>query len=425
MNVRRSAAALAAAVIVTLPAAPAALADGSSSPAKASATPSPALPTGLYGTADPTYDGVFRQSYAILAQHTAGENAAPQAISWLLGQQCANGGFAAYRSDIRKACDSKATSTSPDTNSTAAAVEAEAAAAHPGSPGAAAASKAVAWLKSVQNNDGGWSYYPGGPSDANSTGIVIGALAGTGEDPAGVRSAKDGKSPYDALVTLALPCAKGGAFGLRDFKSGKLTANADATAAGVLGGLGSGPVVGALKTSASGQSPAAGAACTDGGKATVARAARNGTAYLRTQLAHTSYLKSSLPGAADQPDYGNTADAVIALATAGEDKAARTTCQWLAGHAASWAKQSGPAAYAELILAAHAAHTDPHHFGSTDLVNALDASGPPMHATGAAVSHKSGSSGDHTTVIELVVGIVLVVLIVFGLVLGFQSRRKA
>ena len=55
-----------------------------------------------------------------------------------------------------------------DTNSTAAAVQALAAlGGHD-----AATGKAVAWLKSVQNKDGGWGYAPGGASDTNSTSVV-------------------------------------------------------------------------------------------------------------------------------------------------------------------------------------------------------------------------------------------------------------
>src|SRR5690606_4230239 len=104
--------------------------------------------------------------------------------------------------------------------------------------------KAVGWLKSVQNKDGGWGYIAGGASDTNSTSVVIGALAAAGEKPAEVR--KDGKSPYDALLGLALPCEGdgAGAFAFQPDKKGKLIANADATAAGVLGAVGAGLAAG-------------------------------------------------------------------------------------------------------------------------------------------------------------------------------------
>lgn len=187
MNIRRSAATLAAAAVVLGAAVPAVAAP----PAP---TPTVAIPDGLYGTADPTYDGVWRQSVALLAQRTTGVTPAAGAVSWLTGQQCANGAFAAFRADPAKGCDAKLM---VDTNSTAAAVQALAAlGGHE-----AATDKAVGWLKSVQNADGGWGYTPGGASDANSTSVVAGALTATGQQPAQVKKA--GKSPYDALAGLS------------------------------------------------------------------------------------------------------------------------------------------------------------------------------------------------------------------------------
>ena len=99
----------------------------------------------------------------------------------------------------------------------------------------------MAWLKSVQNKDGGWGYAAGGASDTNSTSVVIGALAAAGEKPQEVLS-KGGESPYEALLALSVPCDEdgGGAFAFQPDKKGKLAANADATAAGVLGKPGQG-----------------------------------------------------------------------------------------------------------------------------------------------------------------------------------------
>lgn len=145
MIVRRCAAVLAAAVIGA-GAAPAVAASPSPSPSKA-------LPAGLFGTTDPTYDGVWRQSLALLAQHTVGVEPAAKAVDWLTGQQCANGAFAAFRAEPAKACDAR---TQVDTNSTAAAVQALAAlGGHRAEVG-----KAVDWLKDNRNKDGGWGYSP-------------------------------------------------------------------------------------------------------------------------------------------------------------------------------------------------------------------------------------------------------------------------
>ena len=224
MNVRRSAAVLAAVVAI-----------GAATPAAAdtSPSPSPALPSALYGDTDPQYDGVWRQSLALLAQHTVDVEPSKAAVDWLTGQQCADGSFAPYRADTAEACGAK---TMVDTNQTAAAVQALAALGGHDD----VTKKAVGWLKSVQNKDGGWGYTAGGASDTNSTSVVVGALAAAGDRPAEVK--KDGKSPYDALLTLALPCEGdgAGAFAFQPDKKGGLVANADATAAGVLAALGKG-----------------------------------------------------------------------------------------------------------------------------------------------------------------------------------------
>ncbi|WP_405653615.1 prenyltransferase/squalene oxidase repeat-containing protein [Streptomyces sp. RK9] len=360
MNVRRSAAALAVAVVALgTAAAPAAFADD------ASPSPKGPLPSGLYGKKDPQFDGVFRQSYALLAQKTVGVTPAAKAVDWLTGQQCASGGFAAYRADASEPCNSK---TQVDSNSTAAAIQAL----HAVGNESNTVKKSLDWLKSVQNQDGGWGYNPGLPSDANSTGIVIGALAAVGDKPATVKSQK-GKSPLDALTKLAMDCGKdGGAFGLADAKSGKLAPNADATAAGVLGGLGQGLVP------VKGKKADAAPKCAQ--PDTAGQAAANGTGYLLKTLAKTGHLTSAMPGSEDQPDVGNTADAVVALAAAGQREQAEKSGEWLSENSAAWAKESGPAAYAQLVFAALAADMDVRDFGGADLVKQLNAQGPTPKA---------------------------------------------
>ncbi|GAB1329844.1 prenyltransferase/squalene oxidase repeat-containing protein [Streptomyces sennicomposti] len=409
MNIRRCAAALAAVAVIGIPGSPA---------FAASPSPSgkPALPDGLYGSTDPKYDGVWRQSLALLAQHTAGVRPAARAVDWLTGQQCADGSYAAFRADPARACDAKVM---VDTNSTAAAVQALAAlGGHD-----AATGKAVAWLKSVQNKDGGWGYTAGGPSDTNSTAVVVGALAAVGEKPAAV--VKDGKSPYDALLGLALPCSGdgAGAFAYQPDKKGELVANADATAAGVVAALGQG-----LAATGAGADGTA-AKCAGSGKPTARQAAANGAAYLAHQVAEDGYLTSVLPGATAQPDYGNTADTVVALAAQGGAAQAKKPLEWLERHAEAWAKQSGPAAYAQLVFAAHATGTDPRDFGGLDLVKALDATGPAPEATdaptagdGAAKPAKS-DGGDHTAV-WWAGGVFLVVVIAVGFMLSRRGGKR-
>ncbi|MFJ8631049.1 prenyltransferase/squalene oxidase repeat-containing protein [Streptomyces sp. NPDC093568] len=403
MYVRRSAAALAATVVIGA-AAPAVAADPTPS-----ASPSKAFPAELYGDSDPTYDGVWRQSLALLAQDTVGVKPAKGAVDWLLGQQCANGAFAPYRADTSADCGAK---TLVDTNNTAAAVQALAALGGHDT----AADKAVSWLKSVQNKDGGWGYMAGGATDANSTSVVVGALAAAGEKPA--EAVKGGKSPYDALIGLALPC-KGegaGAFAFQPDKKGALAANADATAAGVVGALGKGLVVSPGKP--------AEATCADG--SSPQQAAANGAAYLTKALSKDGHLKSALPGAEDQPDYGNTADAVVALAARSGADAAREPLRWLERNSARWAAQSGPAAYAQLIFAAHATGADPRDFGGADLVKQLNATGPAPQTSAEATAKQEKDTkddkGDSPFGVWWYVGIFLVVGIGIGFLLS--GRKK-
>ncbi|MFG2590443.1 terpene cyclase/mutase family protein [Streptomyces sp. NBC_01166] len=413
MSVRRRAAALAITAVLCGAAAPVAVAAPSPTPS------TPELPAGLYGTKDPTYDGVWRQSLAFLAQKIELVTPATQSVDWLVGQQCDSGAFPSYR-DASKPCDAK---TVADTNATAAAVQAMVElAVH-----REVVDNGVSWLKSVQNEDGGWGYNPGSPSDANSTGVVAGALARAGVPLAEVTK-KGGRTPYTALQTFALPCGgkDGGAFAYQPDKKGELTANADATAAAVLGAMGKGM--------ASGNYNAAKApVCAEGSGLTPEQSAQNGAYYLAKTLAGSGHLElPPMPGAeesAPQPDFGNTADAVVALSAAGHKDKAAGAVAYLEKHAQGWAKEGGPAATAQLVLAAHATGTDARDFGGVDLVKQLNATGPAPAATAvpsptATTPEKPAdtSSDDEGLGLWWIIGIGLA----FGAGIGFllSGRRK-
>ncbi|MEU8032674.1 prenyltransferase/squalene oxidase repeat-containing protein [Streptomyces sp. NPDC049099] len=401
MNVRRSAAALAA-VGVLAAAAPAMAAGPSPSPKVA-------IPSGLYGTSDPTYDGVWRQSLTLVAQRTLGYRPAASAVDWLAGQQCGNGAFAAFRATPDKACDGKVM---VDTNSTAAAVQAlQAVGGHD-----AQVRKALVWLTNAQNKDGGWGYSPGGASDTNSTSVVIGAFAAVGQDPARVRTG--GKSPYDLLAAMSVPCDQdgGGALAFQPDKKGKPAANADATAAGVLGALGKGFVVQA------GKAPAH-AACTRAGHPGPAQVADNAGAYLAAAVAKTGHLQSVLPGAKDRPDFGNTADAVVALAADGRTEQAKASYAWLEKNATQWAAQSGPAAYAQLILAAHAVGAQPGDFAGTSLVRSLNELGPAPQMA-AEQKQKTKSDSGSSFGVWWFVGVCLVAGIGVGFLISGRKKQQ-
>jgi hypothetical protein len=138
---------------------------------------------GLFGAADPSFDGAFRQGLALTALVAAGVAPADLAAGtgWLTAQQCANGALQAYRADTSQPCGptSPSTFSGPDSNSTALAVMALAAVGDP------AVADGVTWLNDNRDDDGGWAYYPGpsSVSDPNSTGLAMLAVVAAGGTP--------------------------------------------------------------------------------------------------------------------------------------------------------------------------------------------------------------------------------------------------
>ena len=414
MNVRRTSAALAATVTVTVIAATPAVAAGPSP------SPSISIPSGLYGTSDPTYDGVWRQSLALLAQDAMGVQPADKAVAWLAGQQCANGAFAAFRADPGKACDAKVM---VDTNSTAAAVQALSTLTITYDSQVA---KAVKWLKSVENPDGGWGYSPGGASDANSTSVVMGALGDAGVTVPNIR--KDGKSPYDALRKLALPCDDGadaGAFAYQPDKKGKLAANADATAAAVLG-LDDESLTGSRQDDAEAPTGCA----TPDPDVPETTLSLNGARWLTQAMAKDGHLTTALPGAKPQPDYGNTADAIVALSSLGLHDQAAKPLRWLETHSKAWAAQGGPAAYAQLVFVATTAKgADVHDFGGQDLLTLLNATGPTPKdieepITAGPNDNTVSDDNDGSLNVAWAVGGALLIAAIAGSVFIVRSRKR-
>ncbi|WP_089115030.1 prenyltransferase/squalene oxidase repeat-containing protein [Streptomyces sp. SS07] len=420
MTVRRSAAALATTAVLLGVAAPVAVAPV----AVAAPSPSPSadLPAGLYGTTDPTYDGVWRQSLAFLAQKIEYVTPSTQSVDWLVGQQCDSGAFTSYRADTSKPCDA---STVMDTNATAIAVQALVEI----NQRREDANNGADWLKSVQNEDGGWGYNPGSPSDANSTSIVIGALARTGV-PVNELTTKNGSTPYTALQSLAIACGEkdGGAFAYQPGKKGELKANMDATAASVLGLMGKGIASG---TSNAVKDPS----CTKGDDLSPEQSAQNGASFLADTLKKQPYLEQApMPGAEEskpQPDYGNTSDAVVALAASGHADKAKASVAWLQKNGTGWAKQGGPAATAQLILAAHATGADARSFGGVDLVKQLNSMGPSPAATALPSPTPTGpqpSSGtdsdDGGLSLGWLIGIGLLAGTGIGFLLSMRGKKK-
>ncbi len=177
---------------------------------------------GLFGTADPTYDGAFRQGIALAALRAAQVHAADLAlpIKWLEHQQCANGLWTSYRSNVNVACPAVDPNTfvGPNTNSTAMAVQGLAAfEQHPKS------SATLGWLNKFENSDGGWGFLAATnqPSDPDSTALVIQAFVAEGVRPS--TAALNGLASFQ--LGCSDPASSRGAF----FYPGSRTANIIAT----------------------------------------------------------------------------------------------------------------------------------------------------------------------------------------------------
>lgn len=194
---------------------------------------------GLFGAADPLYDGAFRQGYALAALVTAGATPDATAVQWLLGQQCVgadDGAWMPYRADTSVPCAfDGALYVGPDTNATAAAITGLDAVGQ----GDEAIAEALDWLDSAQESDGGWAQLAGFGTDPNSTALVLQALLAVDEAGA-ARFADQGATPLAALLSFQLGCSSPapdrGAFtfpGSNDAPNSFATVQAVPAAAGV------------------------------------------------------------------------------------------------------------------------------------------------------------------------------------------------
>jgi len=342
-------------------------------PASAATSTDPAR-IGLFGGQDPTYDGAYRQSLALLALAAAGVDPAPEAVAWLLDQQCADGGWQAFRADLAAPCTAPDSTTysGTDTNSTGLAVQALAALGED-----TAVADGLAWLAAHQSPDGGFAYYPdgtpGNDPDANSTALALSAFRAAGATPPASTS---GATPADALLALQVGCAgapeERGAFTF--FGSANDFATVQAALAIAGGFLPAQPATtpddDAPELSCP---PARAAAASD---AALAASSDVAAGYLVRRLtANGSVIPDPFtPGATD---YGTTANAVLALAVAGHGTtAAQAALAALAEDVDAFAVAAGadlPGALALLTLAAAALDADPTAFGGADLLARLQA----------------------------------------------------
>ena len=171
-----------------------------------------AFEPGLYGAADPTYDGVFRQSLAILGILSVGGPQPTTALNWLQSQMCSapaasQGAFQSYRANPAttdcKVFAEPPDFVAPDTNSTALAIQAL----YAGGAGLPGYQAPLQWLTTQQTADGGFGYQSSPDPDPNSTAMVIQAIVAVGEEPTAGRWTKGPLNPYTSLLEWQLGCS--------------------------------------------------------------------------------------------------------------------------------------------------------------------------------------------------------------------------
>jgi hypothetical protein len=116
--------------------------------------------------------------WTVIALRAAGEPAPPSLVQAILAAQAKGGGFPWSKGGV------------PDSNDTAAAIEALRAAGIGGAP----VRRALVALRTFQNRDGGFALTKGRESDAQSTGWAIQALISAGQKP--------GRPPFRYLSRL-------------------------------------------------------------------------------------------------------------------------------------------------------------------------------------------------------------------------------
>ena len=313
---------------------------------------------GLFGSQDPTYDGVYRQSAAIMGLVAVNATVPRVSVAWLLRQQCADGSYAAYRPDPTLPCPAPdpANYTGPDTNSTAMAamaLRAVAARQPRDTPGIVkAAKRAEAWLARQQVPDGGWEWIEGLTADATSTGMSL-ASAGRAATPSHRRGAAWLRGLMGPEAACGLPFQSGG------------PVDPLSTSWGLIGAQGSLPFA------------------RHRGPRTITPCAATSPHLLATGSWLASAITAGngqIPSAysPDQTDWNSTALATLGLSQRhGSTAALRLGLAALQGNVAAYTRPGGtdvPGALGTLLMVAGATGADPRDFGGVDLIQRLMAS---------------------------------------------------
>lgn len=325
------------------------------------AAPAAAGDKGLFGSQDPTYDGVYRQGLAVTGLAATKTPVPQSAVRWLLRQQCGNGAFQSYRADTGAPCakPDPVAYTGRDTNSSAAAAMALVAVGRPDE-----ARAAVAYAFKQQNPDGGFPWFAGADSDTNSTGLVLAALHAVGKSGA---PRKQVSRAHTYLERTQLRCAAPRAQrGLMPFQAGLATPDSLGSGQAAVGLLTTLPVTSSRETGTK-------VSCTgaeENGRADVTQALLGG--LVRTLRANGDLMPNSF---GDGSDVSASAAAVLALSASGWKPAvARDSLKQIKRQARTYTQTDGQAnagATGTLLLAAGATGANPRAFGGVDLVSRL------------------------------------------------------
>lgn len=325
------------------------------SSATAAVTPADKATLGLFGQQDATFDGVYRQSIALIALDTADAKVPRASVRWLLRQQCGNGRFPSYNDFSTNKCgvgDGDATSLA----TIALRSVGERAAAH----------DAMGWLLTQQTSSGGWEYNAGFGPNSNTTGLVVQAMIAMGIKPSTVKADVTDSTGPQFLRSLQLTCTSEAVDdrGSLDYLANvPLAANDYATAQATQALAGSSLPVQPNTTATT--LPAFSCPSTTQPSASAAAAGYLG----RTIDANGG----AIPGFGGSPDYNSTANAVMSMVAAGygseQISAAVLT---LETNAVDFTHDDSdavlPAASAALVLTAHATNGNPRSFGTTNPV---------------------------------------------------------
>lgn len=309
---------------------------------------------GLFGTADPTYDGVYRQSYALMGLKAAGTDVPASAIAWLVRQQCPDGAFVAYRPDPAQPCpetDPVAYS-GPDTNSTALAALALMQYGQK-----SAARRAIAWLASIQLAGGGWGYVKGSPPDSVSTALVLEAL----EEAPGNAKARARAIAWVSRQIAPCDAPEDERYGIH-YQPG-LMPDAISSSQGLLGLANAFPV-----RARSQHRGAPKVSCGDNGRPANAKFSAARWIASKVSASDGSLPDPFAPGSAD---WNSTALGVVGLVASGTSgRATDLAIAALKKHAEDYVSNGTadkPAALGTLMLAAVATGNNPSDFGGIDL----------------------------------------------------------